>query len=64
MFEALNELEKTLNVPLTSAAKGTRPVRKDMEFPLDKFTQYMKVSVPARPDEIALDVFVCVDPDM
>uniref|UniRef100_H2Z027 Acyl-CoA dehydrogenase family member 10 n=1 Tax=Ciona savignyi TaxID=51511 RepID=H2Z027_CIOSA len=29
---AINELEHQLNVPLTSATKGTRPVRKEMQF--------------------------------
>lgn len=42
---AVNELERFLDLPLSSVTKGTKPVRKGMEFPLDKFTEYVKTKL-------------------
>ena len=40
---ALSELEELLNVPLNSIRKATRPVKKDMEIPMENLVAYLRV---------------------
>nr|CAB3219669.1 acyl-CoA dehydrogenase family member 10 [Phallusia mammillata] len=41
VYSAVGELERFLDISLSSVTKGTRPVRKGMEFDLEKFTEYV-----------------------